>query len=540
MSTVADLIVQRLRDAGVNVIFGVPGGGSNLDLLDAATRAGVSFVLTSTETGAVIAAMAHAEITGAPGVCLTTLGPGAASAVNGVACAFLDRAPVLVFTDSHPTAARECTHQRIDHQRLFAPITKQSVSLTAGNADDVVREALTCAMTPPFGPVHLDCPGDVLSSSATARDEHSVARQRSADALSRSAKTFALEPPSDPFALAASARRPLLLVGLGARQQADAEAIRALSERRGVPAMVTYKAKGVVPDDHPWFAGVLTNAAIERPLLDEADLLIGLGLDPVELIPRPWTVAAPIVSGGPFPVETGHVPFKAQLVADIPAVVRAIDRALAPSGWNRDAIRATMDGQRSAIADAGGAFTAQRVIEIAARRLASTACVTVDAGAHMFPATTLWPVCEPNGMLISNGLSTMGFALPAAVGAALTDRARRVVALTGDGGLLMCVGELATAARERLDLIIIVFADESLSLIEIKQAQRRLAPRGVGLGRVEWTKIAEGFGVAAFAAADEAALDAALEQASARGGPSLIEARIDASNYGRTLRAVRG
>ncbi len=127
MSTVADLIVQRLCEAGVRAIFGVPGGGSNLDLLAAATRAGLPFVLTSTENAAAIAAMAQAEITGAPGVCLTTLGPGAASAVNGVACAYLDRAPLLVFTDSHPAAARECTHQRIDHQAMFASVTKWSV-----------------------------------------------------------------------------------------------------------------------------------------------------------------------------------------------------------------------------------------------------------------------------------------------------------------------------------------------------------------------------------------------------------------------------
>ena len=142
MSTVADLIAQRLREAGVTAVFGVPGGGSNLDLIDAAARAGLPFVLTSTEAGAAIAAMAQAEISGAPGVCLTTLGPGAASAVNGVACAFLDRAPLLLFTDSHPAAADGCSHQRLDHRALFAPVTKWSVRLTAEHADETIREAL--------------------------------------------------------------------------------------------------------------------------------------------------------------------------------------------------------------------------------------------------------------------------------------------------------------------------------------------------------------------------------------------------------------
>jgi acetolactate synthase-1/2/3 large subunit len=134
----------------------------------------------------------------------------------------------------------------------------------------------------------------------------------------------------------------------------------------------------------------------------------------------------------------------------------------------------------------------------------------------------------------------MGFALPAAIGAALADRARPVVALTGDGGLLMCLGELATAVRERLRIIVVVFADGALSLIQSKQAQRSLPEAGVALGRVEWAALAQSFGVAGFAAADEAELERALTHAIAVRGPSLIEARIDPANYGRTLRAVRG
>jgi acetolactate synthase-1/2/3 large subunit len=164
----------------------------------------------------------------------------------------------------------------------------------------------------------------------------------------------------------------------------------------------------------------------------------------------------------------------------------------------------------------------------------------VDAGAPPTPATVLWPVTEPNQLLISNGLSTMGFALPAAIGAAMLDRQRPVVALTGDGGLLMCVAELVTAVRERLRIIVIVFADAALSLIRVKQARRALRPAGVGIGDVAWVTLAESFGAAAFAAADELQLDRAVEQSLAQPGPSLIEARIDPANYDRTLRAVRG
>jgi len=166
--------------------------------------------------------------------------------------------------------------------------------------------------------------------------------------------------------------------------------------------------------------------------------------------------------------------------------------------------------------------------------------VTVDAGAHMFPATMLWPVYEPNQMLISNGLSTMGFALPAAIGAALTDRDRPVVALTGDGGLLICAAELLTAVREKLRIIVIVFSDASLSLIEIKQQRRRYQPAGVALGPVKWPALAESLGAAGFVATNEAELEAALDQAIGVNGPSLVEARIDPSDYGSMLEAIRG
>src|SRR5438067_12835343 len=162
MPVVADLIVSRLGDAGVATIFGVPGGGSNLDLVAAAGRARMPFVLTSTETAAALAAVAQAEITGRPGACLTTLGPGAASVVNGVACAFLDRAPLVVFTDSHPAGVDIVfAHQRLDQRALMASITKWSATLTGETIAATLDRALDAAMGPPPGPVHLDWPNDL-------------------------------------------------------------------------------------------------------------------------------------------------------------------------------------------------------------------------------------------------------------------------------------------------------------------------------------------------------------------------------------------
>jgi acetolactate synthase I/II/III large subunit len=530
MATVADRIVARLREAGVGHIFGMPGGGGNLDLIDAARRAGMPFVLAATETGGAIAAIAQAEITGRPGACLTTLGPGVASVVNGIACAKLDRVPLIVFTDSHPAPAAACTHQRLDHVALLTPVTNWSATLTADCAEASIVEALRrAAQIPPAGPVHLDCPGDVLSAAAPDHKPAIVDRVRPSSEMPRAV--------ADRLS---TARKPLLLVGLGARRDANAAAIRRLCEIRRVPALVTYKAKGVVPDDHEWFGGLFTNGAIERPLVDGADLLIGVGLDPVELIPRPWTFSQPIVSCAESPMDNRHVPFEAEAIGDIPATLAQVEARLERSDWQVSVVQGSRASQRQGIADRATGLSPLAVVDVAARKLARAARVTVDAGAHMFPATIGWPAYEPNQMLISNGLSTMGFALPAAIGAALLDRNRPVVALTGDGGLLMCAGELATAVREELHIIVIVFADEALSLIKVKQLQRRLPESGVALGRVSWPAVAAGFGAAAFSAGDEVQLGRALDQAITHRGPSVVEAKINPAQFVGTLRAVRG
>ena len=530
MASLADVVVRRLTDAGVRTLFGVPGGGSSLDLIDAARRAGLPFVLTATETAAAIAALAQSEITGRPGACLTALGPGASSVVNGVACAHLDRAPLIVFTDSLPGASQNrFEHQRLTLNALFQPIAKCSSRFETATALSTIERSLKTAEAGCPGPVHLEWPSDVTTATATpvagtTRQEDIVAGSRFRD----------IEP------LLRNARRPLVIAGLGARRVEDAVAIRSLCERRGIPAMVTYKAKGVVPDSHPLFAGVFTNAAIEQPLLRESDLVLGVGLDPVELLPRPWTVSAPVVYCGRWPVADDHVPFALQLIAEIAAALDELERSMSPSDWSREEVHEHAARQRRLASVPAPGLSAQRVIEIAARRLAATCRVTVDAGAHMFPATLFWPVGAPGEMLISNGLSTMGFALPAAIGASLLDGDRPVVALTGDGGLLMCAGELLTAARERLRIIVIVFDDASLSLIEIKQQAKRLNPAGVALAHIDWPALARSLGVTAFGAGTESELERAIDGALACEGPSLIAARIDRTNYAETVRAIRG
>jgi acetolactate synthase-1/2/3 large subunit len=527
----ADRLIERLRAVGTRALFGVPGGGGNLRLIEAAGAAGLPFVLTTTETGGAIAAIAQAEVTGSPGACLTTLGPGASSVANGIACALLERAPIFVFTDTYASSdAGTYDHQAFAYQTLFRAIAKQSVSLAPERAIGSIQQAFASMEEPPPGPVHIECPADFESGTRPKAWLVSRWQQPETSPMQRAKIEELLE----------RSRKPLLVAGLGARLDADASAIRQFCERLDVPAMVTYKAKGVVPDAHPCFAGIFTNGAIEREILDQCDLIIAVGLDPVELLPRPWTMAQPIVGIARWAMSAAHVPFNVQWVSEAPAALAECESWLGRSEWDLKEIARTVRDQQRRVDIKADGMTSSRVVDIASRAFPATSRVTVDAGAHMFPATIGWPVATPNGMLISNGLSTMGFALPAAIGAALIDRDRPVVALTGDGGLLMCAGELLTAARENLRIIVIVFNDASLSLIEIKQQARRLPPAGVGLGAVKWTTLAESVGIAGFEAATESEFELAIERARAINGPSLIDAKIDRSTYGEMLRVIRG
>jgi acetolactate synthase I/II/III large subunit len=474
MASRAQQTVRMLQRAGVQRLFGMPGGGGNADLVQAAHALGLPFTLAHTETAAAFMACAQAEITGRPGACLATLGPGAASIVNGVAQAHLDRVPLIVITDPPDP---KFPHQRLPQQEMLAPLVKWSGS--------DLDQALDAATTPPYGPVHLEA-GVETRHAAPPPLAHSL-------------------PAAD-----IPAKRPVMLVGLGACTAAPRE----FCETRRIPALVTYKAKGVIPDDHPWFAGVLTNGALERPVLEQADVFVTAGFDPVELISRPW-------------------PYRALMVP--------MERAVVASTWTPEEVRALAESQRAAMRPAvePGELAPHRVVELVAEVYAG-ARIAVDAGAHMFPVMSLWPARAPRGVLISNGLATMGFGLPAGIGAALLDPARPVVVFTGDGGLMMCTAELRTAARERLPLRIVVFDDATLTLIQLKQQQRGYDTAATDMGSTDWQTVACGFGVLGRRTSDEASLSAALRETADHPGPVLIAARISTRTYPDLMRALRG
>jgi acetolactate synthase-1/2/3 large subunit len=529
--SVAATLMRELRRRGVRRMFGVPGGGSSLDLIQAGAEQGVDFVLARTETAAAIMAAVTAELIGAPGVVLTGLGPGAAAVTNGLAHAHLDRAPLVVITDAYSLAlARFVTHQRIDHAALFAPLVKGSFTPTGVTPLRDLQALLDAAMRPPRGPVHID-----LSSAAAIETvvEGPPASQEPAPA---GAGPWQVERAR---ALLAATARPVLLVGLEAR--GEPEAARTLAAELAGPVLTTWKAKGVIADDDPLFAGLVTGGAAEAACLGEADLIVQFGFDPVELIPQPWRYSAPVVDVAEAVRDAHYARPAASLVGPLAQGAAALSGAARGRSWTAAAIRAHRAGMVAAHAmPPSPALGPQDVVE-AAIEAAPVGCrAAIDAGAHMFPAIARWPAREPNATLISNGLATMGFALPAAIASALAEPDRPVVALVGDGGLAMCLGELATAAEQRCAIVIIVFNDAALSLIDLKQAARGLSSRGCRTMPVDFAAAARGFGLQAERIGARAELRPALARAFASRQPYLLDVRVDPRGYGALLKALRG
>ena len=533
-------MAEALQAAGVPRLYGVPGGGSSLDLIEAAAARGIPFVLARQETAAVIMAATEAELSHRPGAVVVTRGPGVGNAANGMAQASLDRAPLLLLADGFTGAERAyANHQFFDHAAMLAPVTKAAArAVEPGGAPGAMAATLLAtSLAAPRGPVLLEFSAGVARAPAAPLPVTALA------APDRAPAGPALDAAR---ALLRGARRPVLVAGLEANEPAACAALRDLAARLGCPVLVTYKAKGVLPDADPLFAGVFTGGEAEAPVLREADLILLAGADPVEFIPQPWRFAAPVIDLGTAPRPLHYRAPAAALYGPLAPALAALAEAAAPSAWEASAIAAHRATWLACLANAPGGnqgLSPQAVVEIAqaaCRAAGRDPRISVDAGAHMFPCTTFWQAERPGDLLISNGLATMGFALPAGIAAALHDPDRGALAFTGDGGLLMALGELATATALGVKLTIVVFNDATLSLIDIKKGGRDLPGGALGWPMADFAGIMRSLGGIGLRAADEAGYRAALAEALAAPGPALVDVRVDPGSYPAQIKALRG
>lgn len=525
-ATIATLLARYLSLAGVTHVFGYPGE-SIVDLIEAMRHGGPETVSAVREASAAFMAEGAAMRTGIPGVALSTLGPGSTALLNGVVSAHLDRVPLLAVSGQVDSRREQYwTHQVVDHDRLFAPVTKLTARLEPPSADVVIRRAFRTATAERPGAVHLTVTHDTFGEQVPEAD-------RRLPPLAPAAATLEF---SGPPPRLGAARRPVILAGAGAVRCGAAPVLSHLAERSGLPVVVGAMSKGVVSEDHPYFAGVLDMAGqqVIWSLLERADLIITAGFDPVELI-TPWRIDTPVLHIDTVPNVDQIYPAETEIVGNIRAALEwLLTHWDGEPRWTEAEVATHRSALRAAW-EAGyvpGALNPSEVVTTVRSAAPEQTVVTADVGSHKIMTGQAWTAYAPREALITNGLSSMGFGLPAAIAASLVSPGMPVACLTGDGGFAMTAPELSVAARYGLPLVVVVFADGGLNRIELHQASLGYPLTATSVDRIGIPALAESLGCDGVRVETAPALEKALSSAFARRNrPLVIEARVNPSQY---------
>ncbi|MGZ2426385.1 thiamine pyrophosphate-binding protein [Rhizobium laguerreae] len=532
VSRVADIVAKTLHAHGVRHAFGVPGG-EVVTLIDGLEKAEISFNLARHESSAAIMAAGASAISGRPELLVTTVGPGLANAVNGIADALQERVPLIVVSGivDRGTRARY-THQVIDHTQLLRPIVKASFEIEPESAASTVARALTIATTEPMGPVHLDLSPMV---AALASPNSKIITPPTQFGTSVSVTDPGVRHLAERIR---AAERPIILAGLEAARNNAGAALQHLAETIGAPVITTYKAKGLLSEDHPMSLGGagLSPLAdkVMLSLVNKSDLVLMIGYDPIEMR-LGWLDfvedRSNLVDIGKTAPDHAMHHAGTRVTGDPKAIVQALNGSvIEKQTWINAEPRVAKDelGQIFATRTAWGPHA---IVDRLNDTAGTDGLVTADSGAHRILLSQKWVATKPFSLLQSAGFCTMNAALPLAIGAKVADPSRRVFAVMGDGGLEMGIGELATLRDLNLSVTIVLFQDRSLALIALKQASAGLAPAGITLGETDFAAVARGFGGYGVNVENSDEFSRELEAAGKRGGFSLIACRFDANAY---------
>ena len=527
----SQVIIEYLRAAGIEHVFGYPGD-PNVEFLEAARRAGLEFVLARREGTAGLMAEAYGQITGRPGVCLSTLGPGSSNLVNAVANAHLDRVPMLALSGQiDDKRLPYFTHQVLDHNRLFSAISKWTTAIQPDTVATVMRKALRLAVAERPGPVHISTPANVVGAEAVD-DKIALPPMM---ATTSDVQVFAIETPADPIKRLRDAKRPVIVTGISAQRADAGPALARFAEAHGLPVVVAPMAKGVLAEDHPYYAGTLDMAcnACLWDFLGQSDLILCIGFDAVELI-KPWSPTAPVIHIDSTPNTDQIYPAGIEIVGDIGRILDMLTNAGgAAAKWTEAEVAAHRDGLMKLYYEGRvtGALNPTDVIDTVRAAMPRDTVVSTDVGSHKLLVGQGWTTYQPRGVLMTNGLSSMGYALPAAITAKHLLSDRPVVCFTGDGGLAMVQGELRLAASLKLGLKVVVFCDNSLNRIELKQMARQYPSEGTLIEPTDTVKLAESMGCDGVAVDSVSGLEKALNGHAAPDRPLVIGATIDPAQY---------
>ncbi|MBT3942864.1 MAG: acetolactate synthase large subunit [Chloroflexi bacterium] len=527
----AELFVRCLEEEGVTRIFGVPGE-ENACFMMALDASDIEFVLTRHEQGAAFMAEVKGRLTGEAGVCLGTLGPGAANLVTGVADANMDRAPVVAITGQAESGRRHKeSHQAMDVVGMFQPITKWATPVR--NPDDVpevVHKAFKLAVEEKPGAIHIELGEDVASGTATTIPF-------------KQKRTHAGVPAGEMVSLALekirASKRPLVLAGNGVIREAASPALRRFVELTGIPVINTFMAKGVVDRHSP--LSLFTIGLQARDLvacaIDDSDLVISIGYDMVEYDPRFWNPdgSKEILHIDSVPAEVDSF-YRAEIevVGDLKHALDMLTSDFERTRYRADGaifdpVRQAMlqDFAEYADDDTEGAIRPQKVLWDVREVMGPADILLSDVGAHKMWIARYYQCDEPNTCLIPNGFASMGFALPGAISASLIHPDRKVLGIAGDGGFLMNVQEMETAKRLNSNIVMLIWEDQEYGLIAWKQNTQYGRHTDLSFGNPDFGQLAQAFGWGYTRVDRSRDLRSALEGAFREDGPSLVVLPID-------------
>jgi acetolactate synthase I/II/III large subunit len=530
----SDLLVAALENEGVERIFGIPGE-ENLDVLEALRKSSIRLVLTRHEQAAAFMAATHGRLTGKPGVCLTTLGPGALNLTTGAAYAQLGAMPMIMITGQKGIlSSRQAQFQIVDVVAVMKPLTKLSRQIVSpAMIPTIVREAFRVAQEERPGPVHLELPEDIAAAAAeNARliPPHPVEIPvASAAALDRAAQIIF------------KAERPLVMLGAAASRPRSSSDLAQFVVRTGLPYFTTQMGKGTVPGGTDLYMG--TAALSERDYvheaIDRADLIITIGHDTVEKPPFIMGAEGPqVIHIGYQPASVEQVYFpQTEVIGDLGPSLRLLADRLEGKIPDAQALLPLRESILSRIAARATEerLTPQRLVHDVREVMPPDGILALDNGMYKIWFARNYRTRVANTLLLDNALATMGAGLPSAIMAALLYPDRRVMAVCGDGGFMMNSQELETAVRLKLNLVVLVIEDQAFGMIRWKQAVDHFPDFGMTFGNPDFVKYAESYGAHGAKVGAVGELRPALEAAFAAGGVHLVAVPIDYSENKRVL-----
>uniref|UniRef100_A0A7J3Z5T8 Acetolactate synthase n=1 Tax=Ignisphaera aggregans TaxID=334771 RepID=A0A7J3Z5T8_9CREN len=543
------LVVETLKQVGLNVIFGIPGL-SNMafydTLVDYVTSGEIRVILMRHEQGAAHAADGYARASGKPAVCTGTSGPGALNLVTGLATAYWDSSPIIAITGQVPRSSiGKLSFQEADIPGVVANITKFVVQVRrAEELPKWIKAATYIATTGRPGPVVIDIPRDLFNEDV---DENRVRWFDGFKVEGYREFPEIVDPIMVKKAaeLLAEAERPLMLVGAGAVWSPAVEEIITLSETLRMPIVSTFLGKAAVPNDYPLYVGMMGyygRAEANKAFMDsDVVLVVGARLSD-RTIPNVRDVIDSkkkliLINIDPTDVykHSSYLPVEAYIIADVRKGLRKLINAIAEVGlkkdrsqWLRRVIEYKEYYAKLYYRDDGKGLKPWKVLKTIRSVLPRDAIVTTGVGAHQMWAGVFWESYAPRTFISSGGMGTMGFGLPAAIGAKVARPDRVVLDLDGDGSFIMTMNNLGTAVDEDIPVIVVVFDNRTLGLVRQVQDlffNKRII--AVDIGRAtDFVKLAEGFGALGFNAQSYEDLEVALKKAMKENVPSVISVPI--------------